>query len=363
MAKILITGGLGFIGSHLALSFYKIQHEILLLDNLSRSTPNVLPQYANNKYNLLYFQDKYPKIQIQLINLNDYSQLYDVMDEFQPNLIIHTAGQTSAVDSLKSPLFDFSQNVQATVYLLNSAMQCPSVNLFMFISSNKVYGKSKEEDEVPLEEEELRYKKPKISEKSINEVKVTQNLPRTPYGTAKYCAEQYIQELTHLAHFHSVIFRLSCIYGHRQFGYEEQGWIAHFLIQAMLKKPISIYGNGKQIRDILHINDLSKLFNRYYALFENETPEVMQNKIQIFDVGGGAKNTISLRELIKIIETDLKLRLKISFDHWRLADQKFYISDIEKISKITGWKPTISPSLGIQTTFEWLSAHKEIFIP
>ena len=360
MAKILITGGLGFIGSHLALSFYKIGHEILLIDNLSRRTPNILPQYANNKFNLVYIQKKYPEIQVRLINLNDYSQLFDVMKEFQPNLIIHAAGQTSAVDSLKSPLFDFSQNVQTTVLLLNSAMQCPSVKLFMFISSNKVYGKINNEKQL---EEEFRYKIPNISKFSIKEAKISQNLPRTPYGTAKYCAEQYIQELTHLAHFHSVIFRLSCIYGHRQFGYEEQGWIAHFLIQAMLKKPISIYGNGKQVRDILHIDDLSKLFNRYFALFENQSPDLIRDKILIFDVGGGAKNTISLLELIKIIDTHLQLKVKILFDQWRQADQKYYVSDIEKISKIIGWKPKISPSLGIQTTFEWLSTHKEFFIP
>ncbi len=376
--RILITGGLGFIGSHLAIHFHTAGSEIAVIDNLSRPTPNLSKEYQKLPFNVSYLHQKYPSIPQYHDDIQNLPRMIEILTEFKPTYIIHTAGQTSAVDSIVRPFNDFQNNVNGTLTLLEAVKETKCHAHFMFISSNKVYGNHPMNGQVL--EEESRYTPKQISQKK-SQKKVQKKVPnganvscgikeqelvldgiRTPYGTAKLCAEHYIQEYSAIVGFHYGIFRLSCIYGPRQFGFEEQGWIAHFLIQTILKHPITIFGNGKQVRDILYITDLCELFQQYMDHPQIYPNYLLESPGQIFNVGGGETSNISLLELVAYIR-EIGLALpEINYEPWRVADQKYYVSNTQKIQTFLPWTPKTHPSQGIQHTAEWIKSHQEIFM-
>jgi len=176
----------------------------------------------------------------------------------------------------------------------------------------------------------------------------------SPYGCSKGAAEQYVRDYARIYDLKTIVFRMSCIYGTRQFGNEDQGWIAHFIISSVLGRPLTIYGNGKQVRDILYVEDLIRAF-------ELAVENINITKGQICNIGGGPKNTISLLELMSYLEAILDKKVECKFEEWRPGDQKVYVSNIEKAREYFGWTPLISKEEGIQKLCNWVVSNKDIF--
>ena len=360
--SILITGGLGFIGSHLAIQALKQKYRVYVIDNLSRPTSH----QNNNREKAKYFtQDlfkrKYPSIKIFVENICNKENLQLIFAEIQPDIIIHAAGQTSAIDSILNPEFDFQNNVMGLFNTLECTRQCKNRPLFIFFSTNKVYGTSP--NQISLDEGDTRYIPRNMESSGITENNSLDQTKHTPYGISKLTGDLYVQEYGKLYNMDTCVFRLSCIYGDRQFGFEEQGWISHFVIQALLNKEITIFGNGKQVRDILYIDDLVNLVLKYIENMQTlgKKKQSDQDSNQVFNVGGGNENSISLLELITIIESQLGKKIKKLIQTWRPADQKYYVTDISKAAHTFSWKPLINTSSGIRKVINWTQSHLELF--
>ena len=339
--RILITGGAGLVGSNSAVYYAERDCDVIVLDNLMRShlfgykkesveyNWNFLAQYSNIK-----------RIKGDVRNENDvYSAIGDGVD-----VIIHAAAQPGVPSSVRMPKEDFSINAYGTLNILECTRRiCPKAT-FIYCSTNKVYGENV--DKIPLIELEKRYGYEKIS--GITEEMPIDHCGHTPYGASKYVGDIYTQEYAHIYCMKTAVFRMSCIYGTRQFGFEDQGWVAWFIIAALTDAPITIYGNGKQVRDLLYVEDLI----RAYDLFiENEI------KHAVYNIGGGSQNTISLLEFLDILEEELDKKLEVKFSDWRASDQKVYISDISKIKKNLNWQPKIKIREGVKKLIVWIKEH------
>ncbi|MCM8809919.1 MAG: GDP-mannose 4,6-dehydratase, partial [Candidatus Omnitrophica bacterium] len=217
---------------------------------------------------------------------------------------------------------------------------CPSA-ILIFSSTNKVYG---ELSHLKIKEGKKRYylidKKNGIDENLLLDF-------HSPYGCSKGTADQYIRDYFRIYQLKTVVFRQSCIYGPFQRGNEDQGWVAHFIIKAFLNEKINIYGDGKQVRDILFISDL---INAYKLAVKN----IEKCKGEIFNIGGGKENTFSLLELIEFLEKKLNKKIEYEFFDWRPGDQKVFISNNRKFEKLTGWKIKISKEKGIEKLIKWI---------
>jgi CDP-paratose 2-epimerase len=357
--SIIITGGLGFIGSHAAIHMYKLGFQVVIIDNLSRPTPNI--KTSNNKsYNLSLLEKDYPEIIINIRDIREKKKILSIFNEYKPNCVLHAAGQTSAVGSIKDPENDFENNVIGLFNTLESARVCGTVKSFIFLSTNKVYGNSP--NCIALSENKFRYFSSDKSFKGFNEQTSIDHTKHTPYGVSKISGDMYVQEYGQLYDFNTVVFRMSCIYGARQFGFIEQGWISHLIISSLLDKDITIFGDGKQVRDILFIDDLTRLFALYLEKSNAEPLNSIVNGSSVYNIGGGINYCVSLKEVLALIEEHREKPLNINYEDWRPGDQKIYVSDIQKVNDILGWKPEISPNKGIEMAFKWLSEHKDMFI-
>jgi CDP-paratose 2-epimerase len=174
---------------------------------------------------------------------------------------------------------------------------------------------------------------------------------RTPYGCSKGCADQYVLDYAQSFGIPAVVFRMSCIYGPHQFGTEDQGWVAHFLIRAIEDKPITIYGDGKQVRDILYVEDLVDAFVRAWT-------RIGAISGRAFNIGGGPESTISLAELLAMIESLRGKQPETSFEGWRQGDQRYYVSNTRAFTAETGWRPRVGPRAGIEALHGWLVEHR-----
>ena len=361
MSKILITGGLGFIGHHLAINLSQKGNKISVLDNLSRpkTTISKFSKTTNKNYNWDYLDKFYPKIEKKIIDIRNKEEIANYIQNFKPEIIIHAAGQTSALDSIENPRFDFENNIIGLFNVLNSAKESHLKPDFLYISTNKVYGNNV--SKIPLIEGKTRYIPEEKNFKGFPETLSVDHSIHTPYGVSKLAGDLYIQEFGQIYNMKNTVFRLSCIYGEQQFGIHGQGFISYIFLNAISGKPIQIYGNGKQVRDILYIDDLSDLIERYLSSTSSLNPKIFNQKSRVYNIGGGMNNTISLLELVGKFESILGKKLKIEFSNWRLGDQKLYISDITKIYSDIGWKPIINPELGIERLAKWMEANKNLF--
>jgi CDP-paratose 2-epimerase len=174
----------------------------------------------------------------------------------------------------------------------------------------------------------------------------------SPYGSSKLAADTYVQDYAHTYGLKTGVFRMSCIYGERQFGVEEQGWLAWFVIASLTGRPLTIYGDGKQVRDVLYVEDLVRAFDRFLGSNSNHG---------VFNMGGGPENTVSLLELLDLIERKTGCRPELKYADWRSADQKVYVSDIRKASESLGWKPTVSPQDGVARIIRWVENNNKLF--
>ena len=360
MSKILITGGLGFIGHHLALKLSK-NNIVGVVDNLSRPFTNKNSSSVYSKdYNWQYLEKYYPKIQKKILDIRDKDKISNFIQNFKPEIIIHAAGQTSAVDSITNPEFDFENNVIGLFNVLNAAKKMKQTTDFIFISTNKVYGNNVHK--IPLFEGEKRFFTKDENFKGFSESLSIDNSIHTPYGISKLSGDLYVQEFGKNYGMKNSVFRLSCIYGDQQFGILGQGFISYMLLNAINNRKVQIFGNGKQVRDILYIDDLTSLIEIYLKATSNEIPKVFNQKSRVYNIGGGINNTISLLELVEKFEYHLKKKIEVEFLDWRTGDQKLYISDISKITSEFKWKPSVNPDDGILKMINWLNSNNNLLI-
>ncbi|MBU1852551.1 MAG: GDP-mannose 4,6-dehydratase [Candidatus Omnitrophica bacterium] len=345
--KVLVTGGAGLVGSHVAEYYSKNGDEVRVLDNLMRSN-----LFGYNKesvefnWNYLAQFDNIKRIK------GDIREEKDVIKALGNgvDVVIHTAGQPGVPLSAKIPREDFSINAYGTLNVLECTRQvCPKAS-FIYCSTNKIYGENVEK--ISLEESETRYSYK--GKKGVTETMSVDLTGHTPYGASKYTGDIYTQEYGHMYGMKTAVFRMSCTYGTRQFGFEDQGWVAWFVIANLTGQPIIIYGNGKQVRDLLYVEDLVAAFDKFVN---------SDIRHDVFNIGGGPRNTTSLLEFISLIEkkTGVKFR-KIEHKEWRPSDQKVYISDITKVSKALDWKVSATPEKGLERLIEWVGANTRYFL-
>lgn len=327
------------MGSHVTEYYAKKGSEVIILDNLSRQ--KLFQISGPGDYNLRYLRKSFPSIKSIEGDITDAS----VVDGAAKGVgaIIHTAGQVAVTTSMADPLLDFKVNVLGTFNVLEAARRNDAA--VVFCSTNKVYGDNV--NAIQLKEGRTRYEYSSDRyAKGVAEDFPIDGTQHSPYGASKLSADLYVQEYGRTYGIKSCVFRMSCVYGDRQFGVEDQGWVAWFVIAALTKQTITIYGNGKQVRDILYVDDLVRAFDLF---LRSSVPHA------VFNVGGGPKNTVSLLELIEELRSLTGSSVQASFSDWRPADQRVYISDISKIAKELEWEPKVTATTGIRRLFDWAS--------
>jgi CDP-paratose 2-epimerase len=342
--KILITGGAGFIGCNLANYFLTKGNDVIVYDNLFREKV---------EKNLEWLKQKHSKgLTFVRGDIRDSKKLEQCCKDV--DAIFHCAAQTAVTTSLENPREDFEINAVGTLNVLEAARKSNSELAVIFCSTNKVYGNNV--NRIPLAKKETRYEfaDPKF-ENGISEDFPTDANEHTPYGCSKYAADLYMRDYHAIFGLKTVVLRLSCIYGPLQHGTKDQGWLSHFIISGVFNKPITIYGDGCQVRDILYITDLARLFE---LIIKN----IKKARGKVYNVGGGKNNTISLLELIQFLKEKLNLELRYSFSQWRPADQKVYYTDITKVKKELGWEPLVGKEEGITKTYEWIVNNKQMIL-
>ena len=332
----LITGGCGFIGTNLADRLASAGERVVLFDNLSRHGVH---------RNLEWLRDKHhDRIEMKEADTRDATAVRDAVR--RASRVFHFAAQVAVTTSLDAPVDDFEINARGTLNVLEAIRTSAHRPPLFFTSTNKVYGGL---DDVRLEENGSRYlpRVPRVRDHGVSERRPLDF--HSPYGCSKGTADQYIRDYARSFGLQSVVFRMSCIYGPHQFGTEDQGWVAHFLIRALNREPITIYGDGKQVRDILYVDDL---IDAFLAAAEN----IGRCSGQAFNIGGGAQNTISLLELLKMIQKLDERMPHVEWSDWRVGDQRYYVSDTRRFERVAGWRPSVAPRDGVRRLREWLVA-------
>ena len=342
MAKhYLITGGAGFIGSNYVSRLLAKGEQVTVFDNLSRK---------GAEKNINWLRNLYGETAFKLIrgDLRDTKLLTETARDV--DVIVHLAGQVAVTTSVTNPRQDFEDNALGTFNALEAARASHKNPVFLFASTNKVYGGM---EETGVKEYKTRY----MYENLPNGVPETQPLDfHSPYGCSKGTGDQYVRDYYRIYGLPTVVFRQSCIYGPRQFGIEDQGWIAWFAIASVLDRPITIYGNGKQVRDVLYVDDL---LNAYDSAIE----KIDQCAGEVYNVGGGIQNTLSVwLEFGPILERLLGRKIPVSWSDWRPGDQHVYVSDIHKVAQSLDWEPRVGVEDGIAKLVEWVKANRNLFL-
>ncbi len=331
--SVLITGGSGFIGTNVARAYLDGGHSVHLFDNLSRK---------GVEQNLKELQRAYSgRVSFTQADVSDAAELRRAVEGAER--IYHFAAQVAVTTSLEQPVEDFKTNLAGTIHLLEAMRQSHSKATLLFTSTNKVYGKLAG---VNLRRSSSRWEpeNEELGSAGVSELQALEFL--SPYGCSKGAADQYVLDYARSYGIAATVFRMSCIYGRFQLGSEDQGWVAHFVRQAMKGEPITIYGDGKQVRDLLFVDDLVRAMQLAHDNMEVSAGEA-------FNVGGGPMNSTSLLELIQEIRRLTGQSVEIDWGLERLGDQKWYVSDTSKIGKTLGWSPRISVREGIRMLYEW----------
>ena len=337
----LVTGGAGFIGANLTARLLKRGGRVTVFDNLSR---------LGARANLDWLEDQAPHGLFTFIR-GDLRNAADVTSAMRGvTCIYHMAGQVAVTTSVTDPRADFLDNALGTFNVLEAARLSELAPIIVYSSTNKVYG---EMEFVTVLEKDRRY----VYESLVHGVPETQPLDfHSPYGCSKGAADQYVHDYARIYGLRTIVFRQSCIYGYRQFGIEDQGWVAWFIIGALKSRPITIYGDGKQVRDILFIDDL---LDAYELALEN----IETTAGQVYNIGGGPENTISIwTEFGPLLEELLGCRVEIQHADWRPGDQRLFVGDVRKAARDFGWHPTVSVRDGISRLFRWIEANQQLFV-
>jgi CDP-paratose 2-epimerase len=331
---VLITGGAGFIGTNLAHRLLSDGRPVIIFDNLSRS---------GVERNLRWLCDQHGRrVRVEVGDIRDARAVKRVVKHVTQ--VFHFAAQVAVTTSLVDPVDDFEVNARGTLNLLEAMRNRLDPPSIVFTSTNKVYG---DLEDLVLDVESTRYAP---SDAVVRRYGVSEVRPisfHSPYGCSKGTADQYVLDYARTFKVPGAVFRMSCIYGPHQCGTEDQGWVAHFLINAIDGKTITVYGDGMQVRDVLFVEDLVDAFLRAQA-------HMAAISGQAFNIGGGPSNTTSLVELLDHIETLNGERPEVEFDAWRAADQRYYVSDTRRFRNATGWQARTSVPAGLDALYRWL---------
>lgn len=334
--KILITGGAGFIGSNIA-AYYMNKADVVIIDNLSRK---------GVEFNLKWLKN-IGRFEFVKADIRDRNFIFDFFKKNNVDVIFHQAAQVAVTTSVKDPAIDFEINASGSFNLLEAARIYAPDAIFVYSSTNKVYG---ELSHLEVIEKEKRYEFK--DEKYRYGIDENMNLDfHSPYGCSKGAVDQYVRDYNRIYGLRTIVFRQSCIYGLRQIGIEDQGWVAWFIIRCILNKPVTIYGTGKQVRDILYIDDLIRAYD--LAIKNIDTTAG-----RIYNTGGGYKNSLSLLEFISILEELSGKKMDYSFSDWRPGDQKIFISDNSMLKKDLNWEPLVDYKTGIKKLYDWVKENR-----
>jgi len=330
----LITGGAGFVGANLAHRLLSEGHRVLVFDNLSR--PGV-------ERNLDWLQQNHPTgLDVAVADIRDAAAVERAVA--RADHVFHFAAQVAVTTSLVDPREDFAVNALGTLNVLEAARAQPVPPSVLMTSTNKVYG-GLEDVQLKLEGQRYGPVAADIAGHGISEARPLDF--HSPYGCSKGTADQYVHDYARSYGMKTVVFRMSCIYGQRQFGTEDQGWVAHFLLRALDGEPITLFGDGKQVRDILFVDDLVDAF----VLAQRNIGKLAGNA---FNIGGGPRNVISLLDLLDQIEVLEGKRPETTHEEWRTGDQRYYVSDTRRFEAATGWRPAVDARQGIERLHQWL---------
>ena len=331
---VLITGGCGFIGCNLADALARNGRSVLILDNLCR---------AGTERNAHWLQTRHPgRITIETGDVRDVDALRAVVT--RASAVLHLAAQVAVTTSLENPIEDFEINARGTLNVLESVRQHNPRAPVIVASTNKVYGRIAEDDAVTRVGERYVPNDPRFAQ-GVDEAAPLDFY--SPYGCSKGTADQYVRDYARVFGLRTAVMRMSCIYGPRQFGTEDQGWIAHFVLAAMRGNPITIYGDGYQVRDALYVGDA-------VAAWLGALDQIDAVSGRVFNLGGGPESSISLRELIALISDLGHGEPDVRFEGWRPGDQRWYISDTRAISEALGWSPRTGFKEGLAALESWL---------
>lgn len=334
----LITGGAGFIGSNYVHRLLARGEKVTIYDNLSRTKRNIewlKSEFGENAFDLI------------VADVRDADRITEAAKT--SDVIAHLAGQVAVTTSVTNPRDDFESNALGTFNVLEAARLSGRNPIVLYASTNKVYGGM---EEVELFEEPTRWRYKDL----VNGCPETQPLDfHSPYGCSKGTGDQYVRDYARIYDLPTVVFRQSCIYGPRQFGIEDQGWVAWFIIAAVMGRAMTIYGDGKQVRDILHVTDLIQAYD-----LAVEKIDVARG--QVYNLGGGPANVMSIwAEFGPKLEAMLGKSLNPARGDWRPGDQRVFYADVSKAKLELGWEPRISVDEGVKMLFDWVVTNKVLF--
>ena len=336
----LVTGGAGFIGSNYVHRLVQRGEKVTIYDNLSR---------GGARRNLDWLNESFGEKAFNLVvgDVRDAALILDTARD--ADVIMHLAGQVAVTTSVTDPRDDFESNALGTFNVIEAARLSGKDPIFIYSSTNKVYGGM---EDVEIVEDETRWRYRDL----LHGCPETQPLDfHSPYGCSKGAGDQYVRDYARMYGLRSVVFRQSCIYGPRQFGIEDQGWVAWFMIAAVTGRAMTVYGDGKQVRDILYVEDL---LNAYDVAVE----KIDAASGQVYNMGGGPNNVMSVwSEFGPMLENLLGDTIEVAHGDWRPGDQRVFYADIRKVEEELGWKPQVGVKEGIERLFNWVKENKDLF--
>lgn len=339
--KVLVTGGCGFLGSHVCEFYRNLGWEVVSVDNMTKYELGRTGYSADlaRSYNWRFLEGL--GIALKIVDIRDFDKLFDAAQGC--NYIVHTAAQPAMTLSAENPLLDLTTNVVGSFNVLETArrLDIPVVTC----STIHVYGTDINKS---LTEEATRYTR---NPEEISEAHPVMTGIITPLHASKYSMENYVRTYIDTFNVKAAAFRLTGLYGTRQFGGEDHGWVANFAIKALTGSPITLFGKGKQVRDITYATDVCEAF---HAFFENPVPG-------IYNIGSGADNSISLVESIQFMEELLGKKIEYGFGGERHGDLYYFISDTAKARRTFGWQAKVHPREGIVKLVDWIKENLEIF--
>ncbi len=339
MARYLIIGGAGFIGVNAAHYCALRKHDVTVLDNFSR---------RGTEENVAWLLREHPAIKVLRADIRKDTDTL-AAQAAACDVVLHLAAQVAVTTSVTDPRTDFEVNAYGTLNVLEAARRAPEPPVVLYASTNKVYGGM---EDVGVVSNGNRY--------------AYQGLPfgvgeerpldfHSPYGCSKGSADQYVRDYSRIYGLRTVVFRQSCIYGPHQFGIEDQGWVAWFSLGSLFGAPVTIYGDGKQVRDVLYVEDLLDAFDAAITRIDRASGK-------IYNIGGGPQNAMSLIELLDTLEKINGAALRHTFSGWRPGDQRVYISDIRLAERELGWRPKVSPEQGVKRMLAWMAENREMLL-
>jgi CDP-paratose 2-epimerase len=338
--RYLIVGGAGFIGVNAAYRYAQRGHAVTILDDFSR---------AGTTENKDWLLSQYPAIRVVRADIRtDLSALDAAAGDC--DVLLHLAAQVAVTTSVANPRADFEINALGSFNVLEAARKARRSPIVLYSSTNKVYGGM---EDVAVDHDDARYRYRDLP----HGVPETQQLDfHSPYGCSKGAADQYVRDYARIYGMRTVVFRQSCIYGPHQFGIEDQGWVAWFALRSLLNQPVTIYGDGRQVRDVLYVDDL-------LAVFDAALERIEQVSGRVYNIGGGPDKILSLLDLVGLLDQWNPSKLRYTFGDWRPGDQRVYVSDIRRAERELGWRPATGPAQGVRQMVDWMAGNLSRILP